>query len=39
MPVTSRRVIGQIGDQFRRAVSSYAEANRLLVLNLPPAVP
>jgi hypothetical protein len=34
MPVTSPAVFGQIGDQFRRAVSSFAQANRLAVVRL-----
>ena len=33
-PVTSPAVFGQIGDQFRRAVSSYADANRIPVVKL-----
>jgi hypothetical protein len=33
-PVTSPAVFGQIGDQFRRSVSSYAEANHLPVVKL-----
>jgi hypothetical protein len=34
MPVTSPAVFGQIGDQFRRAVSSFAQANHLPVVRL-----
>jgi hypothetical protein len=34
MPVSSPAVFGQIGDRFRRAVSSYAEANHLAVVKL-----
>src|SRR5579872_6840638 len=33
-PVTSPAVFGQIGDRFRRAVSSYAEANHIPVVKL-----
>ena len=33
-PVTSPAVFAQIGDQFRRAVSSYAEANHIPVVTL-----
>ena len=33
-PVTSPAVFGQIGDQFRRAVSTYANANHIPVVKL-----
>src|SRR5262245_28070225 len=33
-PVTSPAVFGQVGDQFRRAVSSYADANHIPVVKL-----
>jgi hypothetical protein len=33
-PVTSPAVFGRIGDQFRRAVSSYADANHIPVVKL-----
>jgi hypothetical protein len=33
-PVTSPAVFGQIGDQFRRAVGSYAQANHIPVVKL-----
>ena len=34
MPVASPAVFGQIGDQFRRAVSSFAQANHIPVVKL-----
>ena len=33
-PVTSPAVFGQVGDQFRRAVSSYPDANHIPVVKL-----
>jgi hypothetical protein len=34
MPIASPAVFTQIGDQFRRAVGSYAEANHIPVVRL-----
>ena len=34
MPIASPAVFAQIGDQFRRAVGSYAQANHLPVIKL-----